>query len=144
MITYLPHSDFKQSLECLSDEHLVQTIQHAGHIILVIRGKINRQFYHGMIAFARHPAVLMWEPHLDTLKLYYNMGILIIKQRFKNQPFYIPLKLFQGILSISTPPWLGDKRLHQTHRHLLMISSKHYDKFRWTKTSYSDGLYWPS
>jgi len=142
MITYLPHKDFKQALECLSLQHLTQTSKDAYYIILVIEAKNSRQFYHGIHAHSRHPSTLMWESHLDTLKLYYNMSLIILTQKLKLK--LEPPKLFQGILSISTPPWLGDTRLHQTHRNLLMNSSRHYEQFGWTQKAYANGLYWPS
>jgi len=120
--TFMPYDDMTKSLACLDNKRLgkqrVETYQLIRAISGVSRGWLN------------HPAAKMWYYHLDALKLYFNISLIIwVSRGFKNtmQPYDLPEE-------IELPSWFGDDAVHASHRsNLLRKDSVHYSKFGWTE-----------
>jgi hypothetical protein len=78
--------------------------------------------------FSNHPCIKMWRNHSNSLALYYNT---ILHQWFlkgyKHSYSYLPI---HG--KIIHPTWLGDDRVHSSHRSCLLAKNfTHYSQFNW-------------
>jgi hypothetical protein len=138
--TFLPYSDFEKSVKCLDWKRLNKQRVEAHQIYNIITGKakLNRK---GKIAWACHPAVLMWHGFPEVLGLYYNLCIREWKERgHKNNMLII------GDLPtlIKNPEWLGDERLHSSHRQTLLFKKyEWYRQFGWEESPIYE-YFWPS
>ena len=115
MQTFLPYADFKRSAESLDNKRLgkqrVEAMQIYKACVLDDYGWKN------------HPAVKMWVGYMDTMIKTW------IERGFNNT---------MGIVGagedITLPPWMGDERLHSSHRsNLLRKDEKFYSQFNWTE-----------
>lgn len=100
-------------------------------------------------AWANHPATRMWRGYENALVEY---GLIVCIEwrergfddtcRDKIHAFATKTK-FEDDEQIPYPPWLGDERLHSSHRAALLYKSpSHYSQFGWTETPKQD-YYWP-
>lgn len=100
-------------------------------------------------AWSHHPATRMWRGFPDALVEY---GLIMTIEwrergfddtcRDKIHAFATKTK-FEDDEEIAYPPWLGDERLHSSHRAALLYKSPdHYSQFNWTETPKQD-YYWP-
>lgn len=136
MNTFLPSSNFTTSARVLDRTRLGSQRREAWTIlnILTSMNPSARGWYN-------HPAVQMWRGSEAVLKLYLRAIILEwVDRGYENN---IPLPLLSGEI-IRWPWWLGDERLHSSHRaNLLRKDYKHYSQFGWSDTP--DSIYfWPS
>jgi hypothetical protein len=139
MQTFLPYKDFGKTAKCLDYRRLgkqrVETLQIMNALAGLSSGWVN------------HPATLMWEGHEHTLLEYqiaivsewvyrgYNENVCLEKTikafDLLNGPFYDPL-------------WLGDDRLHSSHRsNLLRKDYEYYSQFSWTEDDKME-YWWPT
>jgi len=74
MQTFLPHEDFSISASILDDKRLGKQRVEALQIYNVLVGNLTKKGkpYKGWL---RHPAVLMWDGHVEALLLYKNKMI---------------------------------------------------------------------
>jgi hypothetical protein len=131
MITFLPLPDFRQSAEVLDKKRLNKQCLEA------------RQLFEG--GWSNHPASKMWERYRGSLADYGFVFCKVAVERGINQ--FKNLKFFEDVmfseLVISLPLWLGDIRLHSSHRaNLLRKDIDYYSKFGWLETP-QKGYYWP-
>lgn len=137
MQTFLPLSSFRASLEALDYRRLgkqrVETFQ-----LLVANGDpwaiAERTRRTGKTdspkGWVNHPAAVMWRRYPDALKEYLNLSIEEwIRRGYNNTMSLAPLPRL-----IEYPHWLGDHRLHASHRsNLLRKDSKFYGTKGWTE-----------
>lgn len=136
MQTFLPYSDFKKSAECLDDKRLNKQIVEAYQIHNIVSGKRTTG------GWINHPAVNMWRGHADALVLYLNACIdewvTIRKRNHSIQKICV-----ENEKEVKMPIWLGDERLHSSHRsNLLRKDAFYYDQFGWTEGP-GDPYFWP-
>ena len=138
MQTFLPYVSFVESARCLDRARLgkqrVECLQ-----------LLNALLNPGTSRWENHPAALMWKGHEGLLAMY---GIAICSE-WKNRGYNDScMAKIEGILEThklnnSTPSWLGDKRLHSSHRsNLLRKDPEWYGKFAWEESPNME-YWWP-
>ena len=136
----MPFSDFAASAACMDYKRVGKQRVEAWQILNTILC--------GKKAWSNHPAVLMWRGHTDALKVYYNAFCAEWANRgYQN----IKLKPIAVSQSVVMPPWVGDERLHSSHRRALLVKNPaHYAPLGWKELD-SDEVkegeytyYWPT
>lgn len=133
MQTFLPYPDYARSAAVLDNPRLRNQFFREG--LILIRGH-----------WSSHPASRMWQGHFWHLGLY----LLSCYHELKSRGFHYPTHAREtyGIMlchnaNIDPPPWLGDERLHSSHRaNLLRKDPKHYGQFGWVEEP-SNEYFWP-
>jgi len=124
MITFLPVADFDASARMLDTRRLGNQRVEARMILRWLRNPLR---------YARQQAAgytAMWRGHEDALAAYYNACCEEWARRGKANIECTPEALPAG--GVALPPWLGDERLHATHRAALMFKEPdHYAQFGW-------------
>lgn len=120
MQTFLPHSDFAASANCLDNKRLGKQRVEAYQILRTLYG-VSR-------GWENHPAVRMWRGYEVALGLYMNACIEEwVKRGFNNNMLFIP-----SIAPCIMPPWFGNAEFHASHRsNLLRKDPKWYSQFGW-------------
>lgn len=133
MQTFLPYENFKNTALCLDRQRLgkqrVETLQILNTLLGLSEG------------WRSHPAVKMWRGYEAALWLYGQTMIgEWVARGYKNTmvlPGHFTAK------DLKMPPWLGDKRLHASHRsNLLRKDPVWYGQFDWTDNP-ADPYVWP-
>lgn len=138
MNTFLPYADFRMSAACLDYKRCGKQRAEAKQILNIVSG--NRTTG----GWINHPAVLMWKGYPDALRLYLKCFIEEWISRGYNNYMEIPIIDLEEEKAIEMPHWLGDERLHASHRsNLLRKDPEYYAQFGWTEGP-SLGYYWPS
>ncbi len=135
MQTFLPYPDFKKSAACLDNRRLNKQILEAKTIYDIITGNSTSK------AWIHHPAVLMWKGYQDALALYYNACLDEWKINRKKNHSYEKIHIVDES-HVKMPHWLGDERLHSSHRSNLLRKDEWYDQFGW-KESWDLPYFWP-
>lgn len=136
MQTFLPYSDFYKCALCLDKKRCWKQVVEASQLIA---GLENRTPGNG---WRNYPASKMWANYLPAFKMYYNMFWSVSIQTHNIKADKLQLIHFNE--AIIYPPWLGDKRLHESHRsNLLRKNKEFYSKYGWTEP---DNLpyWWPT
>ena len=123
MQTFLPYASFEDSAAVLDNRRLgKQRVE--GTQILTILLTPN---YRG--AWRNHPAVRMWRGYEEALRLYINAVVTEwIERGYRNSLATYDLT---G-RPIVFPFWLGDPRLHDSHKsNLLRKDFSYYSQFGW-------------
>jgi len=143
MQTFLPLPEFGASARCLEWRRLGKQRVECKQILNALvkkRENIKAGWQH-------HPAVLMWEGYEDALCVY---GYLVCEEwsrrgyRDTLRSFFISqLTISEDV--VKRPWWLGDERLHSSHRaRLLQKDPTHYSQFGWREEPCGpDGYFWP-
>lgn len=153
MQTFLPFADFIETAKVLDYKRLgnqrlearqiLDTLQliKSGDIYVIKNGKKRVR------GWVNHPAVRMWEGHEQSLKIYYNCILSEWERRgFKNtMPYFDPqqyadAKDNNGLVWATFinhepfPQWLGDEKLHASHRSNLLRKNKDfYSQYGWSE-----------
>jgi len=111
MQTFLPYKSFLTSVACLDYRRLgkqrVEAMQLVNTTEKLERGEPAK-------GWVNHPARLMWVGYLDALKHYHNVCITEwVLRGYKNTMQYYDVPAPH---EIEMPPWLGDDRLHRSHK----------------------------
>lgn len=145
MQTFLPFADYAESARCLDKKRCWKQVVETKQILLALANK------HAGIksGWQNHPAVRMWEGHDTELCKY---GIIFAEESLRRGIKHKQLPILQA-LSVSLqgygdaiPTWMGDERIHSTHRgRLLFKNPAWYGQFGWTDAPRSDveGYWWP-
>ena len=136
MQTFLPYPDFVKSLKCLDYKRLgkqrVEAMQLVNSTLKILEGKPVK-------GWANHPARNMWDGYLDALKLYHNLAI----EEWVFRGYNNTMKLYDLPQDILMPAWVGDDRIHRSHRsNLLRKDPLYYSQFQWTESN-DIPYYWP-
>jgi len=92
-----------------------------------------------------HPASKMWRGYEHALARYCLACLRELWRRGRKYPEHIKFFLYKTAVLQNTgnPPWLGDERVHASHRSNLMRKNyEHYSRFGWTETT-DMPYYWP-
>lgn len=141
--SWLPYANFQQTFECLDDYRLGRQMFEAGAIVDDLLGV-------GSSRWKKHLCARMWKGYESALGLYYSLSIRemhVRKYRTLAVPVYdfyhgyttatlhYAAKKFLPLSEIVYPPWLGDERLHSSHRAgLLKLEPKFYAQHEWTES----------
>lgn len=110
MQTFLPCSNYHQSMRCLDKYRLGNQVWREG--LTLIRG-----------GWENHPACQMWQGHQYHLGLYLLAGIDVLKERTGKdytevrEKTEIEMKKFSDT---GAPSWLGNIEFHASHRSNLL------------------------
>lgn len=133
MQVFLPYNDLKQSVSCLDNSRLGNQVYREG--LTLIKG-----------GWPNHPASVMWRGYEKYLALYCLYGLEELKNRGRNYPHHeITFEnFFNTFPDNGLPPWLGDDRLHLSHRsNLLKKDFFYYSRFGW-EYDIDTEYFWPS
>lgn len=137
MQTFLPYADFLQCAKVLDYKRLGKQRVEAMQILNCL-DSLNQGIKNG---WYNHPAVRMWVGHELLLSDY--MNIMIdewIKRGYNNtmKKAKVPDNYIYR-----PPDWLGDERLHSSHRaNLIRKLPDHYLQFDWSEEP-QEGYWWP-
>jgi len=128
MQTFLPYKDFRKTALCLDYKRLGKQRVEAWQIYQAL----TQENY----GWKNHPIVKMWKGYEHCLLLY---GWYICQEwrarGYKGQmweKFITEMNLQYHDKEIVYPSWLGNKKLHSSHKsNLLRKDKKYYDKFGW-------------
>lgn len=140
MQTFLPYSDFSLSAECLDYKRLGKQRVETMQIMNTLCGLSS--------GWSNHPAVKMWEDYEYYLYLYQEAIVAEwVKRGYKdNVCLDKTIKALENCqnLNIQRPPWLGEPKLHASHRsNLLRKDFDYYSRFSWEEDSTME-YWWPS
>ena len=132
MQTFLPLESIPLSMTALDDKRLGKQRVEALQIIKAL----TIDDY----GWKNHPCVKMWDGHLDWLKYYMKCAIKEwIRRGFKNTMI---IDEDYNLTEDNKPNWLGDDRVHGSHRaNLIRKDPKYYSKHKWTDDP-STPYYW--
>jgi hypothetical protein len=135
MQSFLPYSDFRETMRCLDYRRLGKQRTEAKQILNAIERR--RTGVGG--GWINHPAVLMWEDFEDALRYYMNCAINEwVRRGYRNT-----MLLADVPDSFPYPDWLGDEQIHASHRaNLLRKDADYYGQFGWPETP-REGYIWP-
>lgn len=140
MNTFLPYPDFAECARVLDTRRLGKQIIECRQILKAI---LDPNY-----GWQNHPAVNMWREDEDSLTLYADhMNDEWVERRGKSHGAYLNMCddlgwCFCGVKR--WPKWLGDERLHSSHRaNLLRKDPVHYGQFGW-KEEPAEGYFWPT
>ena len=136
MQTFLPTSDFRESARLLDYKRLGKQRVEALQIHNIVSGKRTTG------GWINHPAVKMWQGYEDSLANYHNIMIEEWMRRgYTNNMKFIPTNSKQNYAPF--PVWIGDDRLHSSHRaNLLRKDFDFYKQYGWEEDS-TDPYFWP-
>lgn len=121
MQTFLPYADFDACARCLDDRRLGKQRVEAYQVLNALANPRNR--------WRRHPTVRMWAGYEDALRLYMNACI----DEWERRGFVNNMERAAASPHARMPPWLGDERLHASHRaSLLRKFPSFYRRYGWT------------
>ncbi len=129
--TFLPFPDFEKSAEVLDFRRLGKQRSEALTIYRAIRNGNG---------WSSHPVVDMWRGYVEALKLYHDVVISEwIDRGYRNN-----MDLFNVEEPIDYPSWLGDERLHDSHKsNLLRKDPEFYGQYDWDVSKDLD-YFWPT
>lgn len=139
MQTFLPYQDFAASAAVLDWQRLGKQRLECKQIILTL----ERTAVGIRAGYRNHPAVLMWKGYIGWLASYGRaMCTEWIRRGYEdNTTDFFVMRLEMG--SSNQPIWLGDERLHSSHRaRLLMKDPVWYGRFGWAEAP-SEVNWWP-
>jgi len=150
MQVFLPYASFTKTAEVLDYRRLNKQKLEAMQIINTAEMRrlgidkvyIVKEKRWRATGWYNHPAVVTWENYIPALKYYCNTMILEwLRRGYKNT---MKLYDFKFDHTFEFPPFLGNEKLHASHRaNLLRKDYKHYSQFGWTEDP-SLPYYWPN
>lgn len=137
MQTFLPYENFYETASVLDWRRLGKQRVEAKQILLTIdRGDKAK-------GWRNHPAVNMWRGYEEALAFYGSVICLEWIDRGYNDT---QLNWFRDRISsgtINLPPWLGDDRIHESHKSNLLRKDLDYYRQFWPDTPDDIEYYWP-
>jgi hypothetical protein len=135
MQTFLPYPNFSRSAKVLDVKRLGKQRVECLQILKVLRGETNK--------WQNHPAVRMWRGYEECLADYGTVICLEWMGRDYKDTCLNKIYDLRVTDEVIMPPWLGDERLHSSHRsNLLRKNYDWYSYFQW-KESPDLPYYWP-
>ena len=133
MQTFLPYASFEDTAKCLDYKRLGKQRVEALQIHNIVSGKRTTG------GWVNHPAVVMWRDYPDALALSHNTMISEwISRGYNNN---MPLLEYN---SVEYPTWLGDNRLHSSHRANLIRKDSSFYGWPWWDDDPDMPYYWPT
>lgn len=117
MQTFMPFPDFKRSLEQLDPKRLGNQVYREGKTL--VNG-----------GWSNHPASKMWRGYEYALCEYCLKGLEVLASRNRFYPHWVAYFIAKQLEFPNTgmPPWMGDDRVHSSHRAALYYKDKEYYK----------------
>ena len=135
MQTFLPVPDFGESARLLDWRRLGKQRVEAWMLFDILSNPDSR-----WTGWRSHPAVAMWRGYEDALSLYFWSMV----EEWKRRGYRSTIELPRPSGDVELPPWLGDERLHTSHRSkLLQKAPEWYGQFGWTEEP-GQPYWWPS
>ena len=136
--TFLPYPSFSESMKCLDYKRLgkqrVECHQILG-ILLDWPTKDGKK----RTGWINHPAVRMWRGYSEALKSYMNESVRQWVELGKNNNY----DYWDVSEEVDMPPWLGDEKVHQGHRQVLLYKDYNwYSQYGWVEEPKYD-YHWP-
>ena len=130
MQTFLPYVSFSESAKVLDYRRLGKQRVEAMQILNTLEGRSG--------GWLNHPAVKMWRGYEGALKEYSNSMINEwVSRGYKNT-----MKLYD-VDACMIPKWLGDSRVHSSHRgNLIRKDPVYYGSLSWVEDPV-EGYFWP-
>lgn len=133
MITFLPFEDFTQSAKVLDRLRLGKQRLETLWLLKQLDDK----------AYRNYPLVKMWKGFPNLLVKYGKIICLEWQGRGYEENLYDEICSFATKKLEEKPTWLGDTRLHASHRgRLLMKQPDWYGRFGWSESPRPD-YFWP-
>lgn len=157
MQTFLPYPDYNLSAHCLDDKRLKNQVKECAQIlaslrggafILVPRGIDYEPVQYSTGGYPAHPATLMWKGYERQLSLYACSCIAEMRRRGSTA-----MKVYENMFnqcarlfpSNGKPAWLGDDRMHASHRsQLLKKDPEYYGQWGWIEKPGAIDYWWPT
>lgn len=135
MQVFLPYPDYRQSLNCLDNSRLGNQIYREALTLL-------------RDGWSNHPAYIMWQYYKHSLCSYCLIGLDILSKRGRHYPHHYTtfITMQKSFKRTGKPWWLGDNRIHRSHRAALLHKDyNHYSRFGWKEqpTTPPHPYYWP-
>ena len=133
MQTFLPYEGFRQSAQALDYKRLGKQRVEALQIHNIVSGKRTTG------GWVNHPAVKMWQGYENALAVYHNTMIdEWVDRGYNNNMPKLPVDNYL------IPAWLGDERLHSSHRaNLLRKDADFYSTKGWQESPDIE-YFWPT
>lgn len=134
MQTFLPFKDFEKTAKCLDRQRLGKQRVEAMQILNALNADSKSRW-------RNHPAVRMWRGYEVALKVYMNIMIKEwVSRGYNNTMKLAEIPNDESLL----PPWLGDNRLHKSHKcNLYRKDSNYYGKFFGNEIDGKAPYWWP-
>lgn len=135
MQTFLPLNSFQQSADVLDYRRLGKQRVECKQILRALDNRaIGKK-----AGWVNHPAVVMWEGYSLALCSYALACCdRWIAMGYKDtiRPFFSDRLLENENIFLELPPWMGNERLHSSHRFALLVKDfDHYSRFNWSETT---------
>lgn len=145
--TFLPYNDFASSVACLDYRRLGKQRVECDQIIGVL---LNTPTKDGTPrkGWRNHSATRMWRGYTGALMLYMNASVNEWVKRGFNNSYAIwtneAIMELTQLDHIPMPPWLGDERVHSSHRAALLFKDFNwYSQFNWLEKPVKE-YFWPA
>lgn len=121
MQTFLPYSDFKKTAEILDYRRLGKQRVETYQVLNILLGRTESK------GWVNHPVTKMWRGYEEALKLYQNFTISEwINRGYKNNMSFENVNESKIVM----PSWMGDERIHRSHRsNLLRKDFQYYSQY---------------
>jgi hypothetical protein len=142
VITFLPYPSFLNCAQVLDNKRLNKQILETQQVLTIVDSFDPR--------WKNQPLKKMWIGHRSALVQYGLFCYLEWQRRLMDGERGGKLTHKSGVFLVSQksgdvgmPPWLGDARLHSSHRATLLAKNfEHYSQFGWLEKS-ELGYFWP-
>lgn len=140
MITFLPLPSFRESADVLDWKYSANRLNNqVNEGIIIAKTLLGVYEKEGKKGWMNHPAVLMWTDCEFSLLNYVEIHLETWehkKQTFSQSRHDEIIKLqhmcIEGCKTLMNPWWLGDERLHSSHRAILLGKNwDWYKQFKW-------------
>lgn len=134
MQTFLPYEDFEETAKVLDYRRLGKQRIETKQIMRTLLGYSR--------GWANHPAVRMWAGYEACLRLY---GVVMCEEWRRRGYKDKQLEWFEALElpRFKDPPWMGDERLHLSHRsNLLRKDAAYYGQY-WIAVPNDLPYLWP-
>jgi len=120
MQTFLPYPDFQKSIRILDSKRLGKQRVETFQVLNILLKRTETK------GWRNHPVTQMWTGYESALQLYQNYTI----QEWINRGYKNTMQFENLIIEARMPKWLGDERLHRSHRsNLLRKDYEYYSQF---------------
>ena len=141
MQTFLPSKEFYESAKLLDYKRLGKQRVEGMQLLNALQPDYDKK------GWANHPAKNMWQGHENALKQYVNTMIIEWISRGYNNT----MKLYEINGEVTYPSWLGNERIHKSHRmNLLRKDFEFYSQY-WPEEAITHAndiesypYYWPT
>lgn len=117
MQTFLPYSDFEKSVKVLDYRRLGKQRVESFQVLNILLGRTESK------GWVNHPVTKMWRGYEEALKLYQNITITEwIERGYNNNMSFETVNADK----LMFPFWLGDERVHRSHRSNLLRKDFNY------------------